>query len=87
MADGGSGEVGFTSPDSTGKLTDVWWTYGHYVMVKVDEANFYAEQISGAKGWYTLSWEQLGSGRIRPDVGHFKDHRAFHWICPGLSRD
>jgi hypothetical protein len=53
MADGGSGEVGFNSPNSADKLTDVWWTYGHYVKAKVDEANFYAEPISGAKGWYT----------------------------------
>lgn len=79
MADGGSGEVGFTSPNSTGKLTDVWWTYGHYVMVKVDEANFYAEPISSAKGWYTLSWsssDHAGSGQtlvtlrtIEPSTG------------------
>jgi hypothetical protein len=61
MADGGSGEVGFTSPDSAGKLTDVRWTYGHYVMVKVDQANFYGEPIAGAKGWST------GAARIRRD--------------------
>jgi hypothetical protein len=79
MADRGSGEVGFTSSDSTGKLTDVWWTYGHYVMVNVDTANFYAEPISGARGWYTLSWsnsDQAGSGQalvtlrtIEPSTG------------------
>lgn len=60
MADGGSGNVGFTSSDSAGKLTDVWWNYGHYVMVKVEEANFYAKPVAGATGWYTLSWSNSG---------------------------
>ncbi|OOQ91714.1 hypothetical protein PEBR_09232 [Penicillium brasilianum] len=64
LADGRPGEVGFTSSDSTGKLTDVWWHYGHYVMVKVDGANFYANPIAGATGWYTLSWTNSGQGGL-----------------------
>ncbi|KAJ5167801.1 uncharacterized protein N7482_003395 [Penicillium canariense] len=57
MASGGSGEFGFASSDSsTDKLTNVWWTYGRYVMAEVSDANFFAEPIAGVAGWYTLSW-------------------------------
>lgn len=56
MADGGAGEVGFAASNSAGKLTKVGWTYGQYVMVTLDEVNFYAESIADAAGWYTLSW-------------------------------
>ncbi|KAJ5683454.1 hypothetical protein N7462_006619 [Penicillium macrosclerotiorum] len=56
MADGGSSEVGFTASSTTGKLTNVWWTYGRYVLVKVDGASFYAEPVQGVSGDYLLSW-------------------------------
>ncbi|KAJ5987351.1 hypothetical protein N7451_011716 [Penicillium sp. IBT 35674x] len=68
MANSGTNEVGFTSSDSTsGKLTDVWWTYGNYVMVNVESAIFYAEPVSGSSGVYTLSWsnvDQSGTEKV-----------------------
>jgi inosine/xanthosine triphosphate pyrophosphatase family protein len=66
MANAGSSEIGFAAPSSARKLTNVWWTYGQYVMVTVDDANFYAQPIAGAAGWYTLSWsssDQAGSDK------------------------
>ncbi|KAJ5664269.1 hypothetical protein N7507_005000 [Penicillium longicatenatum] len=68
MASSGTGEVGFTSSDNTsGKLTDVWWTYGNYVMVNMESATFYAEPVSGSSGVYTLSWnnvDQSGTNKV-----------------------
>lgn len=68
MANSGAGEVGFTSSDDTsGKLTDVWWTYGNYVMANVESAIFYAEPVSGSSGVYTLSWsnvDQSGTDKV-----------------------
>lgn len=66
IANAGSGEVGFAAPSTAEKLTNVWWTYGQYVMVTVDDANFYAQPIANAVGWYTLSWsssDQAGSDK------------------------
>jgi hypothetical protein len=66
MADGDTSEVAFCPAAHTGKLTNVWWTYGRYVMVNVAGANFYADPVSGASGWYTLSWsttDQTGAGK------------------------
>ncbi|KAJ6109283.1 hypothetical protein N7486_001517 [Penicillium sp. IBT 16267x] len=68
MANSGTSEVGFTLPDNTsGKLTDVWWTYGNYVMVNVESAVFYAEPVLGSSGMYTLSWsnvDQSGTDKV-----------------------
>lgn len=68
MANNVSSEVGFTAPsNTTDKLTNVWWRYGQYVMTKVDSATFYAEPVTGASGWYTLSWnngtDESGMGK------------------------
>lgn len=56
ISNDGTDKVGFASSTekSSGKLTNVWWLYGRYVMTNVDGGTFYAEQTSN--GWYALSW-------------------------------
>lgn len=66
MAESDTSEVGFCAAANSGKLTNVWWSYGRYVMVNIPGASFYADPVSGASGWYTLSWstkDQTGAGK------------------------
>ncbi|KAJ5107489.1 hypothetical protein N7456_004164 [Penicillium angulare] len=56
MAESSSREVGFTSKDTAGKITNAWWLYGQYVMVTKTGVNFYAEKKPDLSGDYTLSW-------------------------------
>ncbi|CAI7609812.1 unnamed protein product [Penicillium pancosmium] len=67
ISNDGSDKVGFSSSTerSSGKLTDIWWLYGRYVMTNVEGATFYAEPTSD--GWYTLSWssaDQTGTDKV-----------------------
>lgn len=67
ISNDGSDKVGFSSSTerSSGKLTDIWWLYGRYVMTNVEGATFYAEPTSD--GWYTLSWssaDQTGTNKV-----------------------
>ncbi|KGO64847.1 hypothetical protein PITC_040920 [Penicillium italicum] len=55
-----SNTVGFDSTSDTErsnntKLSNVWSTYGGYVLVTVTGANFYARQ-TGTEGLYSLLW-------------------------------
>ncbi|KAK4864697.1 hypothetical protein LT330_001320 [Penicillium expansum] len=55
-----SNPVSFTGPSDTEqsnntKLSNVWSTYGSYVLVTVTGANFYARQ-TGTDGLYSLLW-------------------------------
>ncbi|KAJ5202586.1 hypothetical protein N7449_004665 [Penicillium cf. viridicatum] len=55
-----SNTVGFTGTSAreksnTTRLSNVWSTYGSYVLVTVTGANFYARQ-TGTDGLYSLLW-------------------------------
>lgn len=55
-----SNPVGFTGTSAreqsnTTRLSNVWSTYGSYVLVTVTGANFYARQ-TGTDGLYSLLW-------------------------------
>ena len=60
-------KVGFASSTerSSGKLTNIWWLYGRYLMTNVEGAAFYAEESSN--GFYKMSWssgDQSGTKKV-----------------------